>query len=95
MSKREVEIQKEIQDYLVALGAWVVKTVETNKRGTPDIICCLEGRFVAIEVKRPTKGPSPIQQAQIHSIEKANGIAFVAWSVAETQKELGYHFDNL
>lgn len=92
MAQGEREIQTKIQNYLTGLGGWVVKTIETNKRGTPDILCCLEGRFAAIEVKQPGKGPSPIQEAQIHKIEQAGGIAFVACSVAEVTAHLSKHF---
>ncbi len=37
----ESDIQSSILNYLKYLGAWTVKTVTTNKGGTPDILACL------------------------------------------------------
>lgn len=55
----------------------------SNKRGTPDILAVISGRFVAIEVKRPGGKPSKLQLVQLKRIEAAGGIAMVAESVDE------------
>ncbi|MDO4681110.1 MAG: VRR-NUC domain-containing protein [Aerococcus sp.] len=58
--------------------------------GTPDILACVDGRFVAIEVKRPKGGVvSPLQQHQMQKIKRAGGLAMVAHSVDQVKKELG------
>jgi len=78
----ESAIQKKISDYLGALPeCWTCKVMASNKRGTPDILCVINGRFVAIEVKRPGGKPSKLQLAQLKRIEAAGGIAFIAESV--------------
>lgn len=77
MGQAEAKVQKDIINWLVFKGAWVVKTIATNKGGTPDVIACLNGFFIAIEVKKPGGTPSPLQLAQIIKIHEANGIAFV------------------
>lgn len=48
--------------------------------GTPDIICCINGRMVAIECKAPGKESNVTanQQRAIDLINKAGGLAFVA-----------------
>lgn len=59
--------------------------------GLPDIIGCYKGRFVGIEVKRPsrkTSGVSKIQKYIIGKILEAGGIAGVATSVPEAIKLL-------
>lgn len=89
----EQQIQAKIITYLQFKGAWVVKTIETNKRGTPDILACIGGTFVGIEVKRPGKSPSVQQSLQIENIEKAGGVAFVASSVQEAQTKLEEYFE--
>ena len=91
--KLESKIQKEILLFLESLGSWSFKTIESNKRGVPDIIGCLDGRFVGIEVKRPGKAPTVIQSIQLNNIEKAGGISFVATSAAETEDKLREHFE--
>ena len=79
----EAQIQNKIIKYLESLGAYVIKTVTTNKAGVPDLLACYEGRFIGIEVKRPeTKSRvSKLQAHNLSKIEQADGIALVAWNV--------------
>jgi len=93
MNNLEKEIQTDLLEYLEYIGAWTVKTIESNKRGVPDIICCLGGRFVAIEVKRKGKAPRVIQSHQIKKVEEAGGIAFSASSRLDVLQNLAPHFD--
>ena len=53
--------------------------------GVPDLIGCVEGRFVALEVKRPdtSYGVTERQEANIKRIRDAEGIAAVVTSVEE------------
>ena len=48
-----------------------------GRSGVPDIICCLKGRFVAIECKAGDNKPTELQLRELHKIHKANGITFV------------------
>lgn len=34
-----------------------------SERGVADLICCIDGKFVAVEVKQPGKKPRPDQEA--------------------------------
>jgi len=85
----EQALQKKILNYLDSIGCWTVKTITTNKNGTPDIVACYQGRFVAIEVKAPGKlrTVSKLQQYQIDRINEAGGLAFAADSL-ETVKDI-------
>jgi len=85
----EQQLQKKILDYLDSLGAWTVKTISVNKRGVPDILCCYDGQFYGIEVKRPGKLSTltEIQKYQIRMIVGAGGVAIAADSL-ETVKEI-------
>lgn len=91
----EQAIQKKIINYLESLGAWTVKTIQTNKRGTPDVLACLNGRFIAIEVKKEGKlsTVTPIQQHQLSQIQLAGGIAFAADSVEKVKTILSQCVD--
>lgn len=50
--------------------------------GISDLLCCIEGRYVAIEVKTPKteKNLSVLQKEFIDNVVKAGGIAFMASS---------------
>src|SRR6266576_3619015 len=43
---------------------------------TLDLLCCIKGRFVGIEVKVPGKKPTVRQEHTIAAIIKAGGVAF-------------------
>lgn len=63
-----------------------------GEAGVSDLLCCLDGVFVACEVKAPesyggsverayTEGPTPKQKAFLIRIQNAGGIAGVAATV--------------
>lgn len=89
MPPSEQQIQKRIQDKLKARGAWVIKVISANRNGCPDILACLDGQFIAIEVKRPGSGRvSVLQRIQIDRINAAGGIAMVATSWEDVENNL-------
>jgi Holliday junction resolvase len=53
--------------------------------GLPDIICCMEGKFIAFETKMPDKRKnlSPKQDYVHRLITAAGGMALVVCSVTE------------
>lgn len=83
----EQALQRKIIKYLQARG-WAIVTIQSSKRGTPDIIACVNGQFVAIEVKAPGKLNTlkHLQQFQLNAINKAGGIAFAADSLDTVKK---------
>ena len=89
---KESAVQKKIIDYLHSIGAWTVKTIQCNKAGVPDILCCYKGRFVALEVKRDVYAKmnetSELQQRTIKQIIAAGGVAGVVTCVTEVKELL-------
>ena len=85
---KEQAVQKKIIKYLESLGAWTCKTITTNKRGTPDVLACLDGRFIAIEVKAPGKMStvSELQQFQLDKIAATGGNAIAADSLEKVKE---------
>ena len=72
----ESKIQSKILTYLrTVTGCWAVKVMECNQNGCPDILVCLQGRFIAFEVKSDEPGSklSKIQMAQGRAIMQAGG----------------------
>jgi Holliday junction resolvase len=53
--------------------------------GLPDIIACINGRFVAFEVKTPSGRLTKIQEITIAKIKAAKGEAFKVTSVEDVK----------
>src|SRR5271157_905687 len=58
--------------------------------GLPDIIGCVNGKFVGIEVKMPKRldTVSVLQQSNLDTITKAGGLSFVATDAKEAVDEV-------
>jgi len=48
-----------------------------GRSGVPDIICCITGKFVAIECKAGDNKPTALQEKEMADIRKQGGIAVV------------------
>ena len=57
--------------------------------GVPDIIGCIDGRFVALEVKVPGAKPTRLQELILSRIEAAGGLTGVVTSVEEAVRVAG------
>ena len=69
--------------YLEDQNFYVVKTIVSNKKGVPDLLVCIRGTFVGIEVKTPKGTATPLQEWNLESIRKAGGYSFIARSVED------------
>jgi len=85
---KESTINRKIQKLLTDNGAYVIKTIATNRAGVPDIIACLDGKFIAIEGKTATGVVSKLQEAHLRQIKAAGGVAIVAKSPDEVKSLL-------
>lgn len=54
--------------------------------GLPDIICCVNGRFIAFEVKTAVGKVTKLQEIAIRKINNAGGSACKVTSVQEVQR---------
>ena len=82
----ESKVTKAIMAYLKSRGIWCFKVAggPMQQRGVPDIICSVNGAFVALEVKRPEVGQlTDLQALTIERIREAGGVAEVVTSVEE------------
>ncbi len=88
-SQPEAKLSKKIR---LALGREVgglwtkVHGGPFQSAGLPDIIGCVQGRFVGIEVKRPGREHTlaPLQRSTLDAIQSEGGIAFMSTSVEES-----------
>lgn len=78
----EKNFENRIKAFLKSEGAWFIKYwagSQFTKSGVPDILACVDGYFVAIEVKGPNGKPSELQLHTIKKIREAGGFAFVLY----------------
>jgi len=86
---KEQDIQAKIQKYIKAIGGYPVKIVSATRAGIPDILCCVNGKFLAIEVKLPGAKASHLQLANGVMIEAAGGLFLIATSAEEVKDFIG------
>lgn len=74
----EKNFEKRIRNYISSIGGWSVKYFANSytPRGIPDLLCCVNGRFIAIEVKAENGRVSKIQEKTIDDIQNSGGYAF-------------------
>jgi Holliday junction resolvase len=58
----ESKIQAKIKARFEQAGWIVVKLIQTNCNGIPDLMCLKGGKTVFVEVKQPGKKPTKLQQ---------------------------------
>lgn len=87
----EKQVENQIKKWLEQNNHWYFKVHggAFQKTGVPDIIACVKGKFVAIEVKRSNGGiVSELQKAQMQKIKSCGGVVGVARSLDEFLKIL-------
>lgn len=79
--KLETKFQNRVLKDLKSLpNTWVLKTQERARRGIPDILSCVAGHFVAIELKASQEAiVSPLQCYEISKIEHSGGYSYIAY----------------
>ena len=95
---KESDITKQIRSYLNLMGIphWKIWQGAMSFKGISDILGVLppDGKFLAIEVKRPGRKPTERQRQFLEQVASAGGIAIVAYSVEDVAKKLKEYFNN-
>lgn len=74
MDNYEIDIQKEIEDYLDKRRIFHFRPgADSTKSGLPDIVACYRGRFISMETKRPKTGRAQGHQKTIAEEIARNG----------------------
>lgn len=78
---QEKLFENRLKKFLEDEGCWFVKFFANayTKIGIPDILCCCNGYFVAIEVKAPNGKPSELQKRNIQKINESYGFGVVLY----------------
>ena len=78
----EKNFENKIKKWLKDHGCWYVKYWSDGRftqNGIPDILACVGGFLVGIEVKASNGKPSDLQLYNIRSIRKSGGYAWVVY----------------
>jgi hypothetical protein len=75
----EKKVKQRAVAQLKALGAYYFYPVTGGygSSGVPDIVCCLNGRFIGIECKAGKGKTTALQDKNLHEIREAGGTALV------------------
>ena len=77
----EKTFENKVKKFLDSQGAWHVKFFANSftKSGIPDILACVNGHFVGVEVKAQNGKPSELQLYNVRKIREAGGFAVVLY----------------
>lgn len=77
----EKNFENKIKSYLESKNSWFVKFFANSftKVGIPDILACVNGYFVGIEVKASNGRPSELQIWNREKIRQAGGISIILY----------------
>jgi|LauGreDrversion4_2_1035121.scaffolds.fasta_scaffold45767_3 hypothetical protein len=79
MATPESKVKAKIHAVLKSRGAYAVNYIGgiSANNGTPDILACLNGRFIGIEAKAGKNKPTDLQTLNLKRIDAAGGLALV------------------
>lgn len=74
--KPETKFKEKVRSALETLpNTWCEKIQQVAIRGTPDFLCCVNGSFVALELKKDDKQElDALQKYKLAQIENAGGL---------------------
>lgn len=77
----EKNFENRLKKFLEDEGCWFVKFFANayTKSGIPDILCCCNGYFVAVEVKASNGKPSELQKWNVNQIINADGYGVILY----------------
>lgn len=75
----EAKVKTAVKKILDSLNIYHFSPFQAGmgRAGIPDIICCYEGRFLAIECKAGKGKTTALQDREINAIQEAGGTAWV------------------
>ncbi|MEE7581958.1 MAG: VRR-NUC domain-containing protein [Oscillospiraceae bacterium] len=77
---KEKDFQLKVEKFLTDKGIYFVKYWgggNFTRSGVPDLLCCIGGRFVGVELKTDNGKVSELQQYNIDKIIQSGGVALV------------------
>ena len=93
---QEKNFENKIKSYLKSIGAYFIKTHgdRFSRVGTPDIIACINGHFVAVEVKSENGKPSELQLHHLKQIDLSGGFSAIIVPTEGVERIEKYIIEN-
>tara|TARA_R110000822_G_scaffold648_1_gene2844 strand:+ start:53 stop:346 length:294 start_codon:yes stop_codon:yes gene_type:complete len=75
----EAKVKAAVRKLLVEFGIYYFSPSANGfgRAGIPDIICCFQGKFIAIECKAGKGKTTALQDRELNAIRAAGGMAMV------------------
>ena len=75
----EKSFEERVKRWLRQNGCYVVKYYGcgTTRAGIPDLLVCVKGKFLAVELKAEKGVTTPLQETQLNLIAKSGGVGIV------------------
>lgn len=88
MSKSEVRLQKQVTDYLKENNIYYLNIHGGGytAKGAPDLLICIDGQFVAFELKVGNNKMQPDQIIHKRRIERSSGQHFTPRTLDEAKE---------
>jgi pantoate kinase len=79
MATPESKVKTKIKAILKEHGVYYAMPIGTGygNAGVPDFLCCVKGRFLAIEAKAGKGVTTALQVKNLREVEAAGGVTFV------------------
>lgn len=74
--------ENKVKRFLQSEGAWFIKYwggAAFTKSGIPDLLVCLNGQFLGVELKAPRGVPTDLQLHTLREIDDAGGYAVLLY----------------
>lgn len=74
----EKKLENRIKKWLTEKGCYWVKYFGCayTRSGVADLLCCIKGKFVALECKSSVGRLSELQKHEIEKVQKSGGLAY-------------------
>lgn len=77
----EKQFENQVKKFLKLHDIWFIKVWGGGfqKAGVPDLLACVNGFFVAIELKGKDGKPTPLQEYNIRQINESGGVGLILY----------------
>lgn len=77
----EKTFENKVKKFIKDQDGWQVKFFANRmtKKGIPDVLGCVNGYFIALEIKSNSGHPSKLQMYHCSEIRKSGGFAYVVY----------------
>lgn len=97
----EATFQKTVLTFLKKLpNVYAFKVIRANRSGVSDIVMCINGVFVSLELKKAGEKPTALQFNHLKEVNEAGGIGLWAspsnWDIVKYRlEELAYKLESI